>query len=81
MEDNRIHNVQDVFLNDIRKAGLTVSIYVTNGYLIKNAKVLSFDNYSILVEVKGVKTLVYKHAVSTIMPDPDQEPIRSHNEN
>lgn len=62
-------NIQDVFLNTARKEGITISIYVTNGYLISGAKVLSFDNYAILVEVSGKQMLVYKHAVSTITPE------------
>lgn len=61
-------NVQDSFLNAVRKAEVPVNIYVTNGFLLKNAKVLSFDSFSILIESGGIQTLVYKHAVSTITP-------------
>lgn len=61
-------NVQDVFLNEARRSNTPVSIYVTNGYLINEAKVLSFDNYAVIVEVNGKQMLIYKHAISTITP-------------
>lgn len=73
MSDTNKLNVQDGFLNAVRKAGVPVMIYVTNGYLIKNAKILGFDSFSLLIEADGVKTLVYKHAVSTITPAGDIE--------
>ena len=65
-------SIQDAFLNAARKDDIPVSIYVTNGYLINDAKVISFDNYSVLVEAGGKQMLIYKHAVSTITP---QKPI------
>lgn len=68
MEETTIKNVQDRFLNSARKANCPVSIYVTNGYLISNAKITAFDNYAVLCEVNGKQTLVYKHAISTITP-------------
>jgi host factor-I protein len=66
MNENSRLNVQDSFLNAVRKAELPVMIYVTNGYLIKNAKVVGFDSFSVLIEYEGKKTLVYKHAISTV---------------
>ncbi|MBR3383346.1 MAG: RNA chaperone Hfq [Clostridia bacterium] len=62
-------NVQDVFLNCARRSGTPLSIFVTNGFKITGAKVLSFDSYAILIETEGRQMLVYKHAVSTIMPE------------
>lgn len=69
MNDNSRINIQDSFLNAVRKADVPVMIYVTNGYLIKNAKVKGFDNFSILIDTEGKQTLVYKHAVSSIATD------------
>ena len=66
MADTR-GNLQDEFLNKIRKEKLPVSIHVINGYQFNHLKVISFDNYVILVEDDGgVQRLIYKHAVSTI---------------
>ncbi len=69
MQEKNKLNLQDAFLNTARRDGVPVSIYVTNGYLINGARVLSFDNYSMLVESNGKQMLIYKHAVSTITPD------------
>ncbi|MBO4562495.1 MAG: RNA chaperone Hfq [Clostridia bacterium] len=66
-------NIQDAFLNAARKANIPVSIYVTNGYLINGARILSFDNYAVLVESGGKEMLIYKHAISTVTP---QAPLR-----
>ncbi len=60
-------NLQDEFLNQIRKDKLPVSIHVINGYQFNHLKVISFDNYVILAEDdRGVQRMIYKHAVSTI---------------
>lgn len=72
MSDQTRPNIQDAFLNAARKADIPVSIYVTNGYLINGAKILSFDNFSVLVEAGGNQMLIYKHAISTITP---QSPV------
>ncbi len=69
MQEKNKLNLQDAFLNTARRDEVPVSIYVTNGYLINGARVLSFDNYSMLVEANGKQMLIYKHAVSTITPD------------
>lgn len=68
-QEKKKTNLQDAFLNAARKADIPVAVYVTNGYLINNARVKSFDNYSILVESGGKQMLIYKHAVSTITPE------------
>ena len=67
-EQNK-QNLQDVFLNSVRKSGMMVTIHITNGFMIKNAVIISFDNYAILAESDGKQMLIYKHAVSTITPD------------
>ncbi|MBO4848715.1 MAG: RNA chaperone Hfq [Clostridia bacterium] len=72
MSEQTRPNIQDAFLNAARKADIPVSIYVTNGYLINGAKILSFDNFSVLVEAGGNQMLIYKHAISTITP---QSPV------
>lgn len=60
-------NLQDTFLNQARREGLSMTIFLINGYQIKGI-VRSFDNFTILLEVDGRQQMVYKHAVSTIIP-------------
>ncbi len=60
-------NLQDTFLNAARKDKVEITIYLMNGVPIKG-KVISFDSFTILVEVDKKQNLIYKHAVSTIMP-------------
>ncbi len=60
-------NLQDNFLNQIRKENLLATIFLVNGYQIKGS-IRSFDNFTILLDVDGKQQLVYKHAVSTVIP-------------
>lgn len=64
---NKIINLQDVFLNLVRKEKTIVTIYLTNGFQIKGT-IKGFDNFVIVIEVDGKQQLIYKHAVSTIAP-------------
>ncbi|MBZ2173802.1 RNA chaperone Hfq [Schnuerera sp. xch1] len=61
-------NLQDVFLNKARKENKEVTVYLVNGYQIKGL-VKGFDNYIIIIESEGKQQLIYKHAVSTIIPN------------
>jgi host factor-I protein len=63
----QIKNLQDSFLNASRKEKINLTIYLMNGVPIKG-RVLSFDNFTILLEVDKKQNLIYKHAVSTILP-------------
>lgn len=63
---NEKMNLQDSFLNAVRKASSPVTIHIINGYTLKDAIVKSFDNYSMLVECEGKQLLIYKHAVSSV---------------
>jgi host factor-I protein len=63
----QIKNLQDSFLNVSRKEKIALTIYLVNGVPIKG-RVLSFDNFTILLEVDKKQNLIYKHAVSTILP-------------
>ena len=60
-------NLQDNFLNIARKEDMMLTIFLVNGYQIKGT-VRSFDNFTILLNVENKQHLVYKHAVSTIIP-------------
>jgi host factor-I protein len=60
-------NLQDNFLNQLRKENILATIFLVNGYQIKGS-IRSFDNFTVLLDVDGKQQLVYKHAVSTIIP-------------
>ena len=60
-------NLQDSFLNLVRKENLAVIIYLVNGVQIRGL-VRGFDNFTVIIENDGKQQLVYKHAISTIAP-------------
>ncbi len=60
-------NLQDSFLNQVRKENLPVVIYLVNGFQIRGL-VRGFDNFTVIIENEGKQQLVYKHAISTIAP-------------
>jgi len=60
-------NVQDVFLNAIRKEKASVTVFLVNGVKLQGV-VTWFDNFSLLLKRDNTCQLVYKHAISTIMP-------------
>lgn len=60
-------NVQDVFLNKIRKEKMTVTVFLINGVKLQGV-VTWFDNFSMLLRRESHVQLIYKHAISTIMP-------------
>ena len=63
----KTQNVQDVFLNHLRKNKTPVTIFLVNGVKLQGI-VTWFDNFSVLLRRDGHSQLVYKHAISTIMP-------------
>lgn len=60
-------NLQDAFLNQVRKDGIAVTIYLINGFQLRGS-VKGFDNFTIILDSEGKQEMVYKHAVSTIIP-------------
>ena len=60
-------NLQDVFLNQVRKEHIAVTVYLTNGFQLKGL-VKGFDNFTVVLDSEGKQQLVYKHAISTISP-------------
>lgn len=60
-------NLQDAFLNQVRKEKILVTIFLINGFQIKGL-VKGFDNFTVIVELDGRQQLVYKHAISTVAP-------------
>lgn len=60
-------NLQDYFLNQVRKENIAVTIFLVNGFQIKGM-VRGFDNFTVVMDVDGKQQMVYKHAISTIIP-------------
>ncbi|MBP9043896.1 MAG: RNA chaperone Hfq [Spirochaetes bacterium] len=62
----QVNNLQDVFLNSARKNKTEITVFLVNGVPIKG-RVVSFDNFTILLEVDKKQNLIYKHAISTMV--------------
>ena len=65
-------NIQDRFLNTVRRENIPVSIIVTNGYQINNARITAFDNFVLMITTedgdKEKTMMLFKHAISSIIP-------------
>lgn len=70
-------NVQDQFLNAVRKQKISVTVFLMNGIKLQG-HVSSFDNFSMMLRRENHSQLIYKHAISTIMP---ATPVKWDNEN
>lgn len=60
-------NLQDVFLNQVRKEKTMVTIFLTNGFQLKGL-VKGFDNFILILDSEGKQQMIYKHAISTMVP-------------
>ncbi len=67
MAQEKQQNLQDTFLNYLRKTKMPVTVFLVNGVKLQGI-ITWFDNFSMLLRRDGVSQLVYKHAISTIMP-------------
>ncbi len=67
MATERQQSLQDTFLNHVRKAKTPLTIFLVNGVKLQGI-VTWFDNFCVLLRRDGHSQLVYKHAISTIMP-------------
>ena len=63
----KTENLQETFLNQLRKDKLSVTVFLINGVKLQGI-ITWFDNFSVLLRREGTAQLVYKHAISTIMP-------------
>ena len=61
-------NIQDQFLNVLRKEGTYVTVFLLNGFQIRG-QIKGFDNFTVLIESEGKQQLIYKHAISTFVPN------------
>ncbi|WFD12033.1 RNA chaperone Hfq [Tepidibacter hydrothermalis] len=77
MKNNTL-NLQDLFLNQARKEKIAITIFLMNGVQLKG-RVKGFDSYIIILENEGKQQMIYKHAVSTIIPNTNINLINSNN--
>ena len=63
----KTQNLQDVFLNQARKEKQMVTMFLINGFQLRGI-VRGFDNFTVVLETEGKQQLIYKHAISTIVP-------------
>jgi len=60
-------NLQDIFLNQARYAKQQVTVFLVNGFQLRGV-VTGFDNFTVVLDSEGKQQLIYKHAISTIIP-------------
>lgn len=72
MTSEKKQNLQDIFLNSVRKSKMAVTVFLVNGVKLQGV-ITWFDNFCVLLRRDSQSQLVYKHAISTIMPS---EPVQ-----
>ena len=68
-----IENLQDLFLNDVRKERQLVTVFLMNGFQMKGV-VTGFDSFVVCLVSEGRQQMIYKHAISTVVP---ARPVKS----
>lgn len=76
------NNLQDIFLTKVRKQSLPVTVFLMNGFQLRGS-VTGFDSFTVVLDTDGKQQVIYKHAISTIIPvhpvplnDPERRPDR-----
>ena len=64
---DKVNNLQDIFLNGLRRSKTPVTMFLVKGVKLQGI-ITWFDNFSVLLRRDGQAQLIYKHAISTIMP-------------
>ena len=63
----KTQNLQDTFLNYIRREKIPVTLFLMNGFQLRGI-VRNFDSFAVLIEADGRQQMIYKHAISTVAP-------------
>ena len=66
MADNR-YNLQDAFLNQARREKIPTTMFLINGFQLRGT-VTGYDSFTVVLETDGKQQMIYKHAISTIVP-------------
>ena len=64
---SKVINLQDVLLNQLRKDKISIVVFLTNGFQLKGI-IKGFDNFVVIIESEGKQQMIYKHAISTLVP-------------
>lgn len=64
---NKIANLQDLFLTKARKWAQPLTVFLVNGFQMRGT-VVGFDSFTVVLESEGRQQMIYKHAISTIVP-------------
>jgi host factor-I protein len=62
------NNLQDIFLTHARRAHITVILFLMNGYQLRGI-ITGFDSFVVILVTDGKQQMIYKHAISTIVPE------------
>ncbi len=65
--EKQAHNIQDVFLNNLRRDKLVVTVFLMSGVKL-TGRIKSFDKYAVILESNHQDQLIFKHAISTVLP-------------
>ena len=60
-------NLQEIFLTQARKQNISVTVFLVNGFQLRGT-VTGFDNFTVVLDSDGKQQVIYKHAISTIVP-------------
>ncbi len=63
----KTQNLQDYFLNRLRRDKATVTLFLMNGFQL-HGTIKSFDGFTVVLDSEGKQQLIYKHAISTVVP-------------
>lgn len=63
----RSMNLQDAFLNQTRRKNIPLTVFLVNGFQLRGI-VTGFDSFTVVLETDGKQQLIYKHAISTVIP-------------
>ena len=63
----KVQNLQDLFLNQARRERSQITMFLMNGFQLHGI-VRGFDNFTVVLESDGKQQLIYKHAISTVVP-------------
>ena len=60
-------NLQEIFLTRARKQGMSVTVFLVNGFQLRGT-VTGFDSFTVVLDTEGKQQVIYKHAISTVVP-------------
>ena len=73
---SKLQNLQETILNGVRRERQQAVIFLVNGFQLKGM-ITGFDDFTVIIDSDGKQQMVYKHAISTVVP---AEPVNTHQE-